>query len=377
MKPQPLLWPATHGALDFAELERLGLGPDDVLDFSVNSNPYGPTPEVRAAVAATPLDRYPDRECLALRRALSERLKVSTDGLVIGNGTAELITLLALAFLQPGDRVLIFGPTFGEYARAAAMMRATPDVWWATPQTGFAVRAADLESAFAQDAYRAVYVCNPNNPTGRMIAPDVLAGWAAARPRTLFVVDEAYAAFASGRPSLIGRAPANMVVLRSMTKDYALAGLRLGYAVGDPARIAALAALRPAWNVNALAQAAGLAALKTQAATDSALRRVRAERRYLMTGLAALGLRPCSTETHFFLTPVGQATAFRAHLLARRILVRDCTSFGLPDFVRIAPRTRPENSQLLEAIADLRHGASETTSREPQSPGQRSVQPEG
>src|SRR5438552_1850282 len=105
---------AVHGSLDFEELERLGIDPEDVLDFSANVNPYGPAEAVRAAVAQAPLDRYPDRDCLALRRALEEFLDVSPDCILAGNGTSELILLTALAFIKPGDSVVVFGPTYCE-----------------------------------------------------------------------------------------------------------------------------------------------------------------------------------------------------------------------------------------------------------------------
>ncbi|NDJ78122.1 MAG: aminotransferase class I/II-fold pyridoxal phosphate-dependent enzyme, partial [Chloroflexi bacterium] len=124
-RPEVLRAPsAQHGALDFNELDHLGLEPDAILDFSVNSNPFGPSPMVRDVLQTVPLDRYPDRESLALRRTLAERFNVQLDQIVVGNGTAELLWLIALAFIRPGDHVLIIGPTFDEYARAAALMGA-------------------------------------------------------------------------------------------------------------------------------------------------------------------------------------------------------------------------------------------------------------
>src|SRR5687767_7782006 len=114
--------PVVHGALDYAELESLGLHPDGVLDFSVNSNAFGPSPLVRQAISDIPFDRYPDRESLALRHALSGRLSVPIGQILVGNGTAELIWLTAIAFLDAGEDVLLLGPTFGEYERVARLM---------------------------------------------------------------------------------------------------------------------------------------------------------------------------------------------------------------------------------------------------------------
>lgn len=351
--------PAAHGALDFAELERAGLAPDSVLDFSVNSNPFGPSPAVRAALEKTPLDRYPDRECLALRRALAERLNVSPEQIVVGNGTAELIWLAAFAFLEAGQSALILGPTFGEYERAIRLMSANPQQWNALPETGFAVDVAEISRRLDSAYYRVVFLCNPNNPTGQVFSPAAILAWAEAHPRTLFVVDEAYLAFVLKLESVIPSQRPNLLILRSMTKDYALAGLRLGYAVGDERLIHALAAVRPAWNVNALAQAAGLAALNDEAYYQTTLAQLRQEKDFLVDGLTDLGYTPVPSQTHFFLLPVDNAAQFRQNLLRHGLLVRDCTSFGLPEYVRIAPRTYPENQRLLDVLhrfdTDVKH----------------------
>lgn len=355
-RPRPSVMatpPAHHGALDYAELERRQIDPDSVLDFSVNSNPFGPSPRVAPALRQVPLDRYPDREALALRRALADRLRLAPQNLVVGNGSAELLWLIALAFLEPGDRVLVIGPTFGEYARTAGLAGASVHHWVAGEETDFAVRPDAVEQHLRSLHPRAAFVCNPNNPTGVLLSPDVLLGWAAAAPTTLWVVDEAYHAFAPDFEPMIGRAPANVVVLRSMTKDYALAGLRLGYAVGHPAVIAALAQVRPAWNVNALALAAGLAALQDEKHLRDSLAALWAARQSLVAGLTALGWPPLPSAVHFFLLQVGDAAALRHALLDRGIQVRDCASFGLPAHVRIATRREEENARLLACLASL------------------------
>jgi histidinol-phosphate/aromatic aminotransferase/cobyric acid decarboxylase-like protein len=180
--------PATHGALDFAELERFGLSAESVLDFSINSNPFRQSSVVHAAIAATPLDRYPDRESLALRRALAERLKISPQQIVIGNGTAELIWLAAFANLKAGDEVLILGPTFGEYERATRLMAATPRQWNALPAAGFAFDAPEITRMLDSAKFRAVFLCNPNNPTGQVLPNEVICAWAEAHPQTLFIL---------------------------------------------------------------------------------------------------------------------------------------------------------------------------------------------
>lgn len=346
----PDIPPAAHGAIDFSELERAGLNPDDVLDFSVNSNPFGPSPLVRQALEKTPLDRYPDRECLALRRALGERLNVSPAQIVVGNGTAELIWLAAFAFLQADDKALILGPTFGEYERAVRLMSANPIYLTTLSRNNFSFDTAEASRMLSLTHYRAVFVCNPNNPTGQILQPEVILALAELYPNTLFVVDEAYISFVPGLQSVAGGSQPNILALRSMTKDYALAGLRLGYAVGDERLIQAITMVRPAWNVNGLAQAAGVAALKDDDYYQTTLTQLRKEKTWLVKKLTGLELPPVSSHTHYFLLPVENAARCKQFLLSRGILVRDCTSFGLPTHIRISTRSREQNLRLLDGL---------------------------
>jgi histidinol-phosphate aminotransferase len=351
-----------HGSLDFEELERLGLHPDGVLDFSANINPFGPAEAVRDAVAAVPLDRYPDRHCLALGRALEDFLGVSRHNILAGNGTSELILLAALAFVRPGDRVVVVGPTYSEYARAATIMGARVTTYLAQVEADFVPDEVAISGLWTSLGPRVAFVCNPNNPTGAALAPDIIAAWAKEYPRTLFVVDEAYLAFAAGLGSALDCSMDNVLVLRSMTKDWCLAGLRLGYAVGAPLLIEALRATQPPWSVNALAQAAGVAALRHLEHCQGSLERLIAAKRKLVDELTLLGLAPVPSVVHFFLLRhslalraqnVAAGTAFRQALLQRGVVVRDCASFGLPDHVRIATRTPHENERLLAAIREV------------------------
>jgi len=348
-----LVEPATHGAFDFAELERLGLNPDDVLDFSVNSNPFGASPRVKKAIQQTPLKRYPDRECIALRRALAQRLDVSAEQIMVGNGAAELIQLTAFAFLSRGDSVLVAEPTFGEYERAALLTGAKIQRQRSTPQAGFVPHPAEIEKELRRRNHRLMFLCNPNNPTGQILPLEALDAWARKYPATLFVVDEAYLAFAPEMKSALTLRRKNILVLRSMTKDYAIAALRLGYAVADESVIRALVNIRPAWNVNALAQAAGLAALGDEVHLKKTLTRLQKEKEVLTVGLKNLGYNPVPSRAHYFLLPVRNGANFRQKLLTRGILVRDCASFGLPDYVRISTRRAEENEKLLSVIGKL------------------------
>lgn len=352
-RPELLQIPdAIHGALDFAELDRLGLAPEAVLDFSVNGNPYGPSPLVREAIAHVPYDRYPDREALALRRALAAHLEVAPEQILVGNGSTELVWLVALAFVRAGDAVVLIGPTFGEYARAAVLMGARVCQYSAQPED-FNVMAAEVGRLLQRAQPRLVFLCNPNNPTGTFLTPESIVQWAVAWPDTLFVIDEAYLTFAPAAPSVLPLRRSNMLVLRSMTKAYALAGLRLGYAVAAPDVLDALRRARPPWSVNALAQAAGIAALQDTAHLTACLARIAAAQHDLIAGLRALGLAPIPSTTHFFLVRVPNGAAYRQALLQRGILIRDCASFGLPEYIRVATRRPDENARLLAALAEV------------------------
>ena len=357
-KPSPRsalrdLPPVTHGAFDFAELERLDLPLDAVVDFSVNSNPYGPSPLVSEVISQTPIERYPDRASLALRRALTEALGVEMPRLLTANGVAELLWLVALAYVRPHDDVMILTPTFGEYANVVQLMGGTVTAVSATANKHFKFTRRPIDDSLARAFYRLVFICRPNNPTGQLLPLAWLAEWAERYPETLFVVDEAYIAFVPDVQTAVPLPHPNLLILRSMTKDFALAGLRLGYAVGHKEVIACLSQVQPPWSVNGLAQAAGVAALADQAHLNSSLTQLQANKKRLIAGLTAIGFVPLPSVTHYFLLPVADAATFRQKLLTHGLLVRDCTSFGLPTYVRIATRRDEENGRLLAAMQTI------------------------
>lgn len=347
--------PAVHGGLDHAELCRLGLHPAEVVDFSSNINAYGPSPAVRDAIARTPLDRYPDDEALALRTALAEHLGASPQCILVGNGSSELIWLAALAFLRPLDRVLVLGPTFAEYERMAAIMGARVKMTPAKEENDFFLSLTEIQAALDLWQPRLVVLCNPNNPTGRVQDIRVMAEIINNHLHTIFIVDESYIAF---DPSLNSAADAeqdNVLVLRSMTKAHALAGLRLGYAVGAKGLIAALGRVRFPWSVNALAQAAALAALRDQEHLRRSLELLAAAKGKLMAALTELGMQVLPSAAPFFLVRVSNGAAVRRALLHKGILVRDCASFGLPEFIRICTRRPEENARLVAALREVIH----------------------
>ncbi len=356
-KPNPpfaALSPVAHGALDHGELSGLGLTPEDVVDFSSSINPYGPAPEVEEAARQADIGRYPDKECWKLRDALSEHLGVDTACIAVGNGSAELIDHLARVYLAPGDTALLVGPTFGEYERASRLCGARVirhDRRVSDDEVGLALPG--LLQTVKNERPRVVWLCNPNNPTGdympRSFVERLLEEIAAANG--LLFVDEAYwDLMPETEPGdltdlLEGE---NLVLLRSMTKSHALAGLRLGYVLAAPDVVRTLSVARPPWNVGAPAQAAGVAALSAPAIEhlENSRRRMARTAVQLRQDLMELGCGVPPGRTNFLLARAGNAAHVRRALLVRGLQVRDCASFGLPDYIRVAVR-RPEECQLL------------------------------
>ncbi len=364
IRPRPeveKLTPAVHGGPDYAELAALGLSPDEVIDFSANANPYGPSPRVRAALAEVSLDRYPDAQALALRERLAQLHGLTPNHVIAGNGTTELIWLLGMAYLQHGDPVVIIGPTFGEYRAAARVMGASVTEY-RTPAADFQPDVNAIAALIEQQQPRLTFLCNPNNPTGVYLVREAVEALAAACGKSLLVVDEAYRAFVTKPwPSepLVERGPglnpveSNVVLLRSMTKDHALAGLRLGYALASPEVVAALKKVQPPWSVNAAAQVAGLAALSDEDHLRETLPPIAEAKAYLVEELTALGLRVVPSAANFLLVEVGDGRALRRKLLSHGLVVRDCASFGLPEYVRIAVRRMEECRRLIETLHQL------------------------
>jgi histidinol-phosphate aminotransferase len=354
VQPSPRLRdlaPCPHGSVTDAELQALGLARGAVIDFSASTNPLGPPPGVKQALAALEVGRYPDDTADAFRSVLAAQTGLPTACLLAGNGSSELIWLLALAYLDPGDPVLVVGPTFGEYARAGSIMGATVTEWRADEAADFQPDVPALCAAIRQLQPKLVFLCNPNNPTGVLLDRGEIVRILGATAG-LLVVDEAYIGFVAEAPTTLDLIhDGRLAVLRSLTKDYALTGLRLGYVAAAPQVIEALRQVRPPWSVNAAAQAAGIAALGDAAHLQRSLAVLAEAKTYLLAELPRLGLRPVSPAANFLLAEVDDGAGYRCRLLRQGCVLRDCASFGLPAYVRIAVRTLPECRRLVAAIA--------------------------
>ena len=355
-------WPQEHGGNRWELLEA---GLPEVVDFSASINPLGPPPGLRERVhrAWAEIVHYPPREASRLVGAVARRHGVPTDSVLVGNGSAELIDL-CLRALEP-RRVITCPPDFGLYERLAPA-GARPARVPRHEHRGFALdMEALVRSAGPGDV---VILSNPSNPAGCTEAPENLEALArrCARAGATLLVDEAFADFCP-EVSLVHRVPGHraLIVLRSLTKFYAIPGLRVGFAVAPPELAARVRSRQVPWSVNTLAQEAGAYCLglppgwarETRAYVDRA-------RSALRQGLGLVpGLTPLPSRANYLLVglaaPAPGATEIYRRLSRQGVLVRHCGSFGLGErYIRLAVRTEPENRLLLRALdAAVRRGS--------------------
>jgi len=344
----------SHGGVDYAEVKALGLGPDDVLDFSISTNPFMPPPGIRETLKNIAMTQYPDSDATELRERLSRHLGVPPENILAGNGTTELIRLIALAYFRPADCVLILEPTYGEYEVACQIAGARLFKQRGKEGDSFTPRIEETVKIIRDCRPGGVFICNPNNPTGKYLSRGEIESVLDACADSLLVLDEAYIAFVEESwhsLELITRE--NVIILRSMTKEYGMPGLRLGYAVASQGILDNLRRVRPPWNVNGIAQRIGTDILDSQEYLEQSKIKIREAKQYLLEELFRLGYEILPSDANYFLVKVGNARKFRAALLGSGILVRDCTSFGLPGYVRIAPRTMSECEKLITTIGSI------------------------
>jgi histidinol-phosphate aminotransferase len=345
--------PSVHGGIDYAELRRLGISPEDVIDFSVSVNPFGPPPGVESAISGAAIDRYPDSESGEVREALGKKLRLSPDQIMVGSGSTEVIRLIAAAFFGPGDSIVVPQPTYGEYEVACHIAGARLLKPSMNRESGLTLSVSRVKSLLERRRPRGLFICNPNNPTGEYLPKESLQVLLDAAPNCLIVLDEAYVAFtddAWDSTELIETG--HVIIMRSMTKDFALPGLRLGYALASKEIISMLNRVKPPWNVSSVAQAAAGFVIKNDDYLKTCANKLRESREFLISGLVSRGLRPLPSRANFFLVNIGDAAGFKRALLPKGIIVRDCASFGLPTYVRVAPRTIGDCERLLAAMDD-------------------------
>lgn len=327
----------------------------DVVKLSSNENPLGPSPLALTAMQAAlaEVHRYPDASSAALRQALGAHVGLGMEHVTCANGSDELILLLCLAFLNPGDEAVFAEGTFISYLLRTLELGAQPV---RVPLRNY---THDIEAMIAAitPRTRMIFVCNPNNPTGTTVgAAPIRALLDAVPDDVLVVMDEAYVEFVAPEadyPDLLpdlrdGRE--NLLLMRTFAKIHGLAGLRLGYAYGHADMISYLERVRPTFNINLLAQVGGIAAL----ADSEHLARSRAHadacRAFFVHELRAMGLEPVSSATNFVAVPVGDDAGVTEGLRAHGFTVTPLAGWGLPGLIRISFGTDEQNRRVMDAL---------------------------
>jgi histidinol-phosphate aminotransferase len=323
------------------------------IKLASNENPLGPSPRAVAALRAAIGDvhRYPDGGGFYLKQRLAEKLGVGADQVALGNGSNEILELLARSFLRPGEDAVMSEQAFVVYA---SVVQAAAGIPRAVPLRDF-THDLDAMAAAVGKSTRLVFLGNPNNPTGTIYRRDAFERFLARIPRDVIIVaDDAYAEYVEDPEypqTLECHKPDRLLVaLRTFSKIYGLAGLRIGYGVGPAEVIAALERIRQPFNVNSLAQTAALAALDDEEHVERSRRTNREGMRYLEREFERLGLAYVPSQANFILVRVGDGTAVYEKLLRQGVIVRPMAGYAFPEHVRVTVGTAEENRRFVDAL---------------------------
>jgi histidinol-phosphate aminotransferase len=354
-KPSVLTQPVYEPGKPIEYVAReLGLDPEGIIKLASNENPFGPSPRAVAAAkrALEHGELYPDGGCFELRQKLANRFSLTPEQFIVGNGSNEIIELLGHAFVSPGDEVVMGTPAFVVYKLVTLVFGAkaieVPLREW-RHDLGAIARAITPRT-------RLVYVCSPNNPTGTANTEAELLAFARGLPdHVIAVFDEAYAEFVERAPDLRpliaeGR---KVVCLRTFSKIYGLASLRVGYGYAAAELCALLNRVRQPFNVNAIAQAAAIAALDDREFAEKTASENRAGLTQLENGAQALGLEYVPSVANFMLIKVGDGARVFEALQRQGVIVRPVKSYGLPEWIRVTVGTSEQNDRFLAELRAL------------------------
>jgi len=322
--------------------------------LSSNENPLGPAPRALEAISewASALNVYPDGSATELRDALASRAGVERGHVIVGNGSDEVLVMLAATFLNPGEHAVIPEHTFSQYEFATRLYDGKPVY---APMRDGRIQLDAMRELIDADT-RLVFVCNPNNPTGTYIPGKELAAFAHEVPDdVLLIIDEAYCEFADApdfsEAVALTRERENVIVLRTFSKLYGLASLRVGYGIAAESVIASMHKVKPPFNTGLLAQKAATAALSDEEFVEQTLSNNREQRAVLRETLERLGMPQYPSEANFICADCGgDAQEFAAELADEGVSVRPLSSFGMPTRVRISVGTAEQNRMLAEAL---------------------------
>ena len=356
LNPQLANLPVYQPGRPLEEVAReLGLPLGGLIKLASNENPLGPSPKAVEAMhqTATEIHLYPDGNAFYLRNAMAKRLGVNVNQLVFGNGSNEIIEFVAHALLGPGTNIVVSQYCFAIYPIVAHLTGAD---CIAVPAKDYGHNLPAMREAITPDT-RIVFVANPNNPTGTLAShEDVLALVDAVPEHTLLVMDEAYFEFLESPLDLIPRLQEkpNLLLMRTFSKIYGLAGLRIGYGIGHPEFIAALEKVRQPFNLNAMAQAAALAAIDDNDHLEATCANNAAGLEFFEQTLSELNIETVASHANFILANVGDGASMFQKLQERGVITRPMTGYQLPEWIRISIGTPAENERCLAALRELR-----------------------
>ncbi len=333
------------------------LGLEKVIKLASNENPLGPPPGVLEAIknASKEINRYPDGGCFYLKQALSRKLSVPEENFVFGCGSDEIIVLTLHAFVSPGDEVVVADPTFQIYHIASKVKGAELKI---VPSKNFKYDLEGMLDAVSERT-KVVFIANPDNPTGTYVNSGELDSFLSKLPKGVVVfIDEAYYEYARGGdyPETIGlhkRDDINVIIARTFSKAYALAGLRIGYGIARGDIAAVLNKVREPFNVNSIAQAAAIAALDNEDFVKKSVDLVKEEKQKLYEELRSLGVEYVPSKTNFVLVNAKRdSIEVFEYLLSKGIIVREMSPWGLKGFIRVNMGTKKENEAFLKAFSE-------------------------
>lgn len=333
-------------------------GLEDVIKLASNENPLGPSPKALAAIqrALPGLNFYPDGQSYHLRRAIAEHLGARLEQVAVGNGADGIIVQTCLAYLDEDAEVIVGRSSFPVYTIYTAVMRAT---MIKVPLNDFRLDLESMAGAI-NDRTRLIFVCNPNNPTGTIVTASEVATFMERVPdHVLVVFDEAYRELVASEEypdtlQYVREGRGNVMIMRTFSKVYGLAGVRLGYAIAMPEVLAPLNQVKEPFAVNMLAQAAGIAALEDEDFLRRSVAATHEGRAFLYREFDRLGLRYVESHTNFVLVEIGpQAAQVQRRLLEKGVIVRPCAGYDLPTFLRITVGSSAQNVRLVEALQDV------------------------
>ncbi len=329
------------------------LGLKEVNKMASNENPLGPSPKAISAIKKyiNNINRYPEGSCFYLRQALSKRLKIKQDQIIFGNGSDELIVFSLRAFVNEGDEVIVASPTFLIYEIASKIQGAKVKI---VPTRYFKYDLKLMAKSVTKNT-KIVFIANPDNPNGTYVTKYELESFLKSIPKEILVfIDEAYFDFVAEKdyPNGLDYISGNNVIIsRSFSKSYGLAGVRVGYGVSNPEIIKYMEAVREPFNVNSIAQVAALAALKDKKFLSKTKKITQDGRKFLYKEFSKLGLRYIPSVTNFILFEVGRsAQKVSGALLKKGIIVRDMKAWGLDTFMRVTVGKPKENKKFIKEL---------------------------